>query len=133
MKKSVKNTLGPYKVVCTEVARVGSSSLIGWIRSHNDGQLRCDLLEHVILCHRCKEVHKQALDSLPEMTHEEFQATFDPSVCVEVTKHRNDLIDWLYSIRGTDLYYDVQFHIGICDRCPATLEEMDAVLEVPED
>jgi hypothetical protein len=129
---AVRNTIGPYPVVCVEVEKIGPTGLINWIKSH-DTQMRIDLLDHVLRCHRCKEVHKNSLRLVKPMSPEEFQATFDLAVCSEVASHRGNLIDWLYSIRGTKLFYDVQDHLGICDRCPATLKEMGEALEVPED
>jgi len=131
MKKSkklvVKMTIGPYLNTCQKVKEVGAENLIEWLRSH-EYPLGGQLTDHVVSCHRCKEIHKRSIMLVPVATNEE---VFDLATCVEVNKHSADLIFWLYSIKETkpNLFMDATFHLGICPHCPSITNEEEEEID----
>jgi hypothetical protein len=134
----IKNTVGPYPIVCVEVEKVGSTGLDDWIKSHSV-EIQTKLMEHVLFCHRCSQIFRQTIraagEEIEKMSHEEQQAlmNFDPATCAAIAEHRKDLVDWVYSIREDGkLFYDVIYHLGMCDNCPVTDEELGEIFSIPD-
>jgi hypothetical protein len=47
--------------VCENVERVGAVGLLGLIHAEADLDIRADLMEHVLFCPQCSEVHRRSL------------------------------------------------------------------------